>query len=95
MGKGVILLSMAFFAALQVMDIYTTLLVFSLGGYESNPVMGWWLGRTGPIVGLLLGKLLAFGIYLVLDRYRPRGARKVKLFYTGVVTWNLAVLALG
>ena len=85
---------MLLFAALQVLDIELTLLIISLGGYEANPLMGW-LIRFGPLAGLLLGKLFAFGLFLILERHRPRGVRKIQLFYGSVVTWNLAVLMLG
>lgn len=85
---------MTFFAALQALDVYLTLLIFSLGGYEMNPFMRW-LIKAGPITGLVLGKLFAFGLFLLLHRHRPRGIRKIQIFYLGVVSWNLVVLAIG
>ena len=84
---------MPLFAALQVLDVYTTLLIFSLGGYETNPVMGW-LIKAGPVTGLILGKLFAFGVFLLLDRHRPLQVSEDPDLYLGVVGWNLAVLAL-
>jgi predicted membrane protein len=84
---------MTIFAALQALDVYLTLLIISLGGYEANPLMER-LVRAGPIMGLLLGKLIAFGVFLLLERHRPQGIRKIQIFYLGVVTWNLAIVAL-
>jgi predicted membrane protein len=84
---------MALFAALQALDVYLTLLIFSLGGYEANPLMGL-LVKAGPITGLIVGKLIAFGLYLLLERHRPQGIRKIQMFYLCVVGWNLAIVAL-
>lgn len=85
---------MALFAVLQLLDVGLTLTIISLGGYEANPLMAW-LVRIGPAQGLILGKLLAFGLFLALYRYRPAGVLKIQAFYACVVLWNLTVLTLG
>lgn len=56
-------LALALFAALQVADIATTLLILNNGGRELNPVVKWFIDRLGPVSGLVTIKLL-FGAVL-------------------------------
>lgn len=85
---------MALFVALQVMDIETTMLVFSLGGYEANPFMQLFV-QMNPLIALVLWKVIAVGLFTGLVRYRPAGIIKVQAFYSIVIAWNLLVIALG
>ena len=83
-----ILNSRFIFAALQVLDLLTTLLAFHVGAFELNPLVAHLIALLGRVGGVALGK----GIALLL----ALGVRKhlwiVNLFYVGVICWNLFVL---
>ena len=77
-----------------MLDVLTTLLFLAHRGQESNPLVRVLMHSAGsPIGGLLVPKLLAFGIALYCwRRSREKLLWGVNLFYSGVVVWNLIAL---
>ena len=77
------------FVALQLLDLATTLFAFHLGGYEMNPVVARMTAIFGPIGGVAVSKALA-----VLIAWRVQKLLWVaNLFYTGIVSWNIVLIA--
>jgi Domain of unknown function (DUF5658) len=76
------------FAALQVLDILTTLAAFHVGAFEANPFVAQLIALFGRFNGVLFSKLIALLLAL--------GVRKrlwiVNLFYVGVICWNVIVV---
>ena len=85
---------LAQFVYLQLLDVLTTLVYMEHRGRESNPLVKLLMHSAGsPIGGLLLTKLLAFGIALYCwRRSREKMLWGVNLFYSAVVVWNLVML---
>ncbi len=80
------------FAALQALDVITTLLGWRLGAREANLVLVRFL-HFGPVSGLLLAKLLGFVLIVaVFVRGKVRLVRLLNLWFAGIVTWNLVIL---
>jgi hypothetical protein len=81
------------FFALQVADAATTMVALQLGGAENNPLIHMFLS-IGPVAGLILAKvlvlLIAFGCAL---SSRARPLRHANVVFTGIVAWNLIVIA--
>ena len=81
------------FFALQVADAATTLVALRLGGAEDNPLIHMFMS-IGPLAGLILAKaivlLIAFGCAL---SSRTRALRHANFAFTGIVAWNLIVIA--
>jgi hypothetical protein len=50
-----------FFAATQVLDVYTTWHILSNDGTEENPVMAWLIKTFGLIGGLAIPKVILVG----------------------------------
>ena len=85
--------TLATFILLQVMDLSTTLTAFALGGRENNPLVAH-IMAVGPIGGLLISKLAVIGIAVAAATLRRhRGLRVANVAYSGVVAWNLTVIA--
>jgi len=77
------------FIALQLLDLATTLFAFHLGGYEVNPLVARMTAVFGPIGGVAVSKALA-----VLIAWRVQKLLWVaNLFYTGIVSWNIVLIA--
>jgi hypothetical protein len=76
------------------LDVLTTLLYVGHQGQESNPLVSLLMRSAGsPMGGLLVTKLLAFGVALYCwRRSRAKLLWGVNLFYSGVVVWNLVAL---
>jgi hypothetical protein len=77
------------FLYLQVLDILSTLIGFSLGNTEGSPFVRLMV-QWGPVAGLLLSKILAVGIAtacLVLRRRKL--ILWINYWYAAVVVWNL------
>ena len=87
---------LAQFCYLQLLDVLTTLLFLAHRGQESNPLVKLLMHSAGsPAGGLLVTKLLAFGVALYCwRRSREKLLWGVNLFYSGVVVWNLLALLL-
>ncbi len=80
------------FAALQALDVLTTILGWRLGAQEANPFIAR-LMDVGPVPGLLLAKLLGFVLFLaVFVARRTRLARLLNLWFAGLITWNLVII---
>ncbi len=80
------------FAALQTLDVLTTVLGWRLGAREANPVVARFMD-IGPIPGLLFAKLIAFVLFLaVFVAGRTRLLRWLNLCFAALVTWNLAII---
>ena len=83
----VVLLEMFLF--LQVLDVMSTLVGFSLGNTEASPFIRM-LIRWGPVTGLVGSKVVAVAfltICVVLKRWGL--VRFINYWYTALVTWNL------
>ena len=78
------------FAALQVLDLLTTLAAFHLGAFEVNPFVTHLTVQFGRFRGVLISKVIAIAIAMGIRRL----VWVVNLFYAAVVGWNLAVLTL-
>ena len=77
------------FIALQILDLATTLFAFHLGGYEVNPLVARMTAIFGPLGGVAVSKVLA-----VLIAWRVQKLLWVaNLFYTGIVSWNIVLIA--
>jgi len=77
------------FLYLQVLDVISTLIGFSLGNTEASPFIRL-LIRWGPVTGLIWSKLFAAGCLLLcilLNRWRL--IRWINYWYAALVTWNL------
>jgi len=85
---------LAQFIYLQLLDVLTTLLHLTRQGEESNPLVRLLIHSAGsPVAGLVVTKLLAFGLALYCwRRSRGRLLWGVNLFYSAVVVWNLVTL---
>jgi Domain of unknown function (DUF5658) len=80
------------FLYLQVLDILTTLLGFSLGITEASPFIQLMI-RWGPLQGLLLSKILAACLAAACLAIRKRNLiRWINYWYAALVIWNLAVV---
>lgn len=84
--------SLTVFVALQVLDIFTTLLGLQLGAQEGSVFLGR-LMRAGPLAALLIGKIIAVLLVAIAMRFkRPRVVVFLNYWLAAVVTWNLAIL---
>jgi hypothetical protein len=84
---------LATFILLQVMDLSTTLTAFALGGQENNPFVAH-IMAVGPVRGLLISKLAVTGIAVAAAALRRhRGLRMANFAYSGIVAWNVTVIA--
>jgi len=80
------------FLYLQILDVLSTLIGFSLGNTEASPFVRL-LVRFGPVAGLALSKVLALGLVaacFVLKRMRM--VRFINYWYAGLIFWNLFVV---
>ena len=76
------------FAALQVLDLLTTLAAFHVGALEVNPLVARLTVEFGRFRGVLISKLIAVLIAMGVKRL----VWVVNLFYTFVIVWNIIVL---
>jgi hypothetical protein len=78
------------FAALQLLDLLTTLVAFHVGAFEVNPLVAHLTVKFGRVRGVLISKVIAVAIAM--------GVRKllwvVNLFYAFVIGWNILMLTL-
>lgn len=80
------------FVYLQILDLFSTLIGFSLGNTEASPFIRL-LVRWGPVTGLLLSKLIAAGLVVVcVVLKRAVLVRWINYWYAGLVLWNLWVV---
>src|SRR6266446_2412813 len=78
------------FAALQVLDLLTTLAAFHAGAFEVNPLVAHLTVQFGRFRGVLISKVVAVAIAMGVRRL----VWVVNLFYTVVVGWNVIVMIL-
>ena len=77
------------FLYMQVLDVLTTLIGFSLGNGEASPMVRL-LIRWGPLNGLLISKIVAVAVAAVcLMLRRRRLILWINYWYAAVVAWNL------
>src|SRR4051794_40731208 len=77
------------FLYLQVLDVMSTMIGFSLGNAEASPFVRL-LVRFGPLAGLAASKVLAAGLVLVCYRLgRPILVLWINYWYAALVVWNL------
>jgi|GEM_PF-725380 len=77
------------FLYLQVLDLLSTLIGFSLGNTEASPFIRI-LVRWGPVSGLIVSKLIAIGLVaLCFALKRTRLIPVINIWYAVLVLWNL------
>jgi len=81
-----------YFLYFQILDALTTMIGFSLGTSEANPVVAMML-RFGPAAGLMFVKMLAVGFaILCLALNRHRLIVWFNYFFMGLILWNLSII---
>jgi hypothetical protein len=84
--------SLVLFLYLQVLDVLTTLVGFSVGGSEASPFVSA-LIRWGPLAGTLASKLFAFvilaGCFWLRKLYLLRW---INVWYAALAAWNLCIV---
>jgi hypothetical protein len=77
------------FAALQTLDVLTTLIGLRTGASEASVFVGR-LMKLGPVTGLLLSKSLAVVLVTAALRFRrPRVIVFLNYWFCGLIAWNL------
>jgi hypothetical protein len=77
------------FLYLQVLDILTTLIGFSLGNTEASPVVRMMV-HWGPFTGLVLSKILAVSLATTcLLLHKRKLILLINYWYGAVIVWNL------
>jgi uncharacterized protein DUF4864/uncharacterized protein DUF5658 len=80
------------FVYLQVLDVLSTLIGFSLGNTEASPFVRLMI-QWGPVPGLVLSKAVALGLVAAcVALKRTRLIRIINFWYAGLVLWNLFVV---
>jgi hypothetical protein len=80
------------FVYLQILDVLSTLIGFSLGNTEASPFVRL-LVRFGPVAGLALSKVVALGLVAACFMLkRMRMIRFINYWYAGLIVWNLFVV---
>ena len=80
------------FLYLQILDVLSTLIGFSLGNTEASPFVRL-LIRFGPVAGLVLSKVVALGLVAACFMLkRMRMIRFINYWYAGLIVWNLVVV---
>ncbi len=84
-----LLILIEFFLYLQVLDVISTLIGFSLGNTEANPLIRL-LIRWGPVAGLLWSKLFALAVVVFCAWFRRLALiRWINYWFALLVVWNL------
>jgi hypothetical protein len=80
------------FLYLQILDVLTTLLGFSLGISEGSPFIQMMI-RFGPVQGLVLSKILAVALAgACLWMGKRNLIRWIIYWYAALVVWNLTLI---
>jgi hypothetical protein len=88
-------LALPLFAALQCLDVLTTLIFLSRGIGEGNALVAWMLPHVqAPLICLALAKVpaMTIGCYWY-RRGRVNVMQLANLGYAAVVLWNVAAIA--
>jgi Domain of unknown function (DUF5658) len=84
---------LSIYTFLQLADMATTAVTMRLGGVEINPLVHVFMS-VGPLVGLLLAKLVAMIAAMgCVFLKKPRPLRCANLVFAGIVVWNLSIIA--
>ncbi len=83
------------FVALQIADVFTTLVFLRQGVSEANPLVRWTLQAGGsPAAALVATKALAILIaWAAWYTGRRRALRIANAAFAGCVLWNFAAIA--
>ena len=86
------------FAALQGLDVMTTILGLAFGASEANIVIAHFFPMLGPVPGLLVGKLLTVALIFAFMHFKPgantkNGWTAVNAGFGLVIVSNFVVLA--
>jgi hypothetical protein len=85
-------LAVIVFIGLQCMDLLTTLIAFSQGGVELNPVVRGLMPWTGKVMAVFASKVILISLILLYSNGRKRVLFLGNILYTAVVVWNLAIV---
>ena len=84
--------TLALFFYLQLLDVLTTLIGFSIGASEASPFVRM-LVAWGPVFGTVASKFGALVLLVMCFRLgKPHLIRWVNLWYAALVVWNSAVV---
>jgi hypothetical protein len=84
--------SLTVFVALQVLDIFTTIVGMQMGAGESSAFIGR-LMHAGPVAALLISKLFAVVLVTIaLKMQRPRMVVFLNFWFVAIVSWNLIMI---
>jgi hypothetical protein len=91
-AQGRIAVTIQWFLYLQVLDFLTTMLGFKLGAVEASPFIRL-LMHAGPMMGVLLSKLLALTLAASCLYFGKRHlVTWVTYWYAALVLWNLLII---
>ena len=80
------------FVYLQLLDLLTTLVGFRMGAAEASPFIRV-LMHAGPMMGVVVSKVLALGIGAVCVAVnKAHLIRWISYWYGALVIWNLIVM---
>ena len=80
------------FVYLQLLDLLTTLVGFRMGAAEASPFIRV-LMHAGPMMGVVVSKVLALGIGAVCVAVnKAHLIRWISYWYGALVIWNLMVM---
>jgi Domain of unknown function (DUF5658) len=85
-------LAVMVFIGLQCMDLLTTMIAFSQGGIELNPVVRGLMPWTGKVMAVFASKVILISLILLYSNGRKRVLFLGNILYTAVVVWNLAIV---
>jgi len=54
---------------LNLYDLITTFIILEHGGTEANPIINWFIGKCGVIMGLLIPKLSALIFFTIVTKW--------------------------
>ncbi|MEO8368061.1 MAG: DUF5658 family protein [Candidatus Solibacter sp.] len=84
--------SLPIFIALQMLDIFTTLLGLEMGAEESSAFLGK-LMSVGPVAALLIAKIIAVMLVAIAMKVkRPRIVVFLNYWFAAIVSWNLVII---
>ena len=84
--------SLTLFVALQVLDVFTTVIGLHLGAAESSAFIGR-LMQVGPVAALLIAKIFAVMLVAIaLRMQRPHLVVFLNFWFTAIVSWNLLMI---
>ena len=80
------------FVYLQLLDLLTTLVGFRMGAAEASPFIRV-LMHAGPMMGVVVSKMLALGIGAVCVAVnKAHLIRWISYWYGALIVWNLMVM---